>query len=166
MKEHTVSGPSQGSQSTEQSVAVGLLCSRGHSKDSLDLENLCCCSVAQLCSTPWDHMNCSMPGFPVLHYLPEFVQTHFHWVSDAIQPSHPLLPPSSLVFNLSHHQGLFQTLGFPPNIRLFTSDGQNIGASASASVLPKKVIKNSKIRHGHIDWRRIPCLDRQCSMFS
>ena len=41
-------------------------------------------------------MNCSMPGFPVLHYLLEFAQTHVHWVSDAIQPSHPLLPASPL----------------------------------------------------------------------
>ena len=40
-----------------------------------------------------DAMNCSMPGFPVLHYLPEFAQTHVHWVGDAIQPPHPLLPP-------------------------------------------------------------------------
>ena len=60
MKEHTVSGPSQGSQSTEQSVAVGLLCSRGHSKDSLDLENLCCCSVARLCPTLCNPMDCTM----------------------------------------------------------------------------------------------------------
>ena len=54
---------------------------------------------------------CSTPGFPVPHYLPEFAQTHFHWVSDAIQPSHPLLPPSPLTFNLSQHRGLFQRVG-------------------------------------------------------
>ena len=53
-------------------------------------------------------MDCSTPAFPVLHYLPEFVQTHVHWVSDTIQPSHPLPPPSPLAFNLSQHQGLFQ----------------------------------------------------------
>ena len=52
-------------------------------------------------------MNCSMPGLPVLHYLPEFAQTHVHLVSDAIQPSHPPSPPSPLVLNLSQHQGLF-----------------------------------------------------------
>ena len=52
-------------------------------------------------------MECSIPGFPVLHYLLEFAQTHVHWVSDAIQPSHPLLP-SSPAFNLPQHQGLFQ----------------------------------------------------------
>ena len=53
-------------------------------------------------------MNCSTPGFPVLHHLPEFVQTHVHRVGDAIQPPHPLLSPSPPAFNLSQHQGLFQ----------------------------------------------------------
>ena len=52
-------------------------------------------------------MKCSMPGFPVLHYLPEFAQTHVHWVSDAIQPSHPLSPNSPPAFNLAQHQHLF-----------------------------------------------------------
>ena len=52
-------------------------------------------------------MDCRMPGFPVLHYLLEFVQTHVHWVRDAIQPSHPLSSPSP-AFNFSQHQGLFQ----------------------------------------------------------
>ena len=55
-----------------------------------------CGSVPKLCSTLCDPMNCSMPGFLVLHYLPEFAQTHVHSVSDAVQPSHPLLPPSLL----------------------------------------------------------------------
>ena len=49
-------------------------------------------------------MDYSTPGFPVLHYLPEFAQTHIHWVNDAIQPSHPLLPASSHALNLSYHQ--------------------------------------------------------------
>ena len=53
-------------------------------------------------------MDCIMPGFPVLHYLQEFVQTHIHWVSDATQPSHLLLPPSPPAFNLSQHQAVFQ----------------------------------------------------------
>ena len=53
-------------------------------------------------------MNCSMPGFPVLHCLLEFAQTHVHWVSDAIQPSHPLSPHSPPARNLSHHQSLLQ----------------------------------------------------------
>jgi len=53
-------------------------------------------------------MDCSTPGFPVLHYLPEFAQNHVHWVGDAIQPSHPLLLPSPFTLNLSQYQGLFQ----------------------------------------------------------
>ena len=60
-----------------------------------------CCSVALLCLTLCDSMDFSTPGFPVLHYLLEFAQTHVHWVGDAIQPSHPLLPSSPLAFNLS-----------------------------------------------------------------
>ena len=57
-----------------------------------------------------DPMDCSTPGFPVLHYLPEFAQTHVHWVTDAIQPSHPLLLPSPPALNLSQHQGIFQRI--------------------------------------------------------
>ena len=53
-------------------------------------------------------MDCSTPGFPVHHYLQKFAQTHVHWVSDAIQPSHPLLPPSPPALKLSQLQGLFQ----------------------------------------------------------
>ena len=53
-------------------------------------------------------MDCSTPGFPVHHQFLELVQTHVHQVDDAIQPSHPLLPPSPPAFNLSQHQGLFQ----------------------------------------------------------
>ena len=65
-------------------------------------------SVIQSCPTLWDPMDCSTPGFPVYHQLPEFTQTHVHWVSDVIQPSHPLLSPSPPALNLSQHQGLFQ----------------------------------------------------------
>ena len=55
-----------------------------------------CHSVAKSCPILCDPTDCSMPGFPVLHYLPEFAQTRVHWVSDSIQPSLPLLPPSLL----------------------------------------------------------------------
>ena len=65
-------------------------------------------SVAQLCPTLCNPMDCSMPSFPVHHQLLELVQTHVHWVGDAIQPSHPLSSPSPPTFNLSQHQGLFQ----------------------------------------------------------
>ena len=64
--------------------------------------------VAQLCPTLCNPMDCSTPGFPVLHQLLGLAQTHVHQVSDAIQPSHPLLSPSSPAFSLSQHQGLFQ----------------------------------------------------------
>ena len=59
------------------------------------------------CLTLCNPTDCSMPGLPVLHYLPVFAQTHAHWVDDAIQPSHPLSPPSPPALNLSQHQGLF-----------------------------------------------------------
>ena len=65
-------------------------------------------SVPQARPTLCDPVDCSTPGLPVHHQLPEFTQTHFHWVSDAIQPSHPLSFPSPAAFNLSQHQGLFK----------------------------------------------------------
>ena len=68
----------------------------------------CCCSAIQSCLTLCNPMACSTPGFPGLHYLPEFTQTHVHWVDNAIQPTHPLSFPSPPAFNLSQHQGLFQ----------------------------------------------------------
>ena len=80
------------------------------SKISKYLHN-CCCSVAELCPTLCGLMDWSTPGFPVLHHPLEFVQIHVHWVSDAIQPSHPLLPSSPPALNLSEHQGLFQWAG-------------------------------------------------------
>ena len=70
----------------------------------------CCCLVTKLCLTLCNPMDCNTPDFPVLHYLPEFAQTHIHWVSDAIQPSHPLSPPSPPALNLSQHQALFSEL--------------------------------------------------------
>ena len=60
-----------------------------------------------LCSTLCDPMDCSTPGFPVLHYLPEFAQTPVRCVGDAIQPSGPLSPSSPPALSLSQHQGLF-----------------------------------------------------------
>ena len=65
-------------------------------------------SVTELCPALCDPVDCSTPGFPVHHQLPEFAQTHIHRVSDAIQLSHPLPSPSPSTFNLSQHQGLFQ----------------------------------------------------------
>ena len=65
-------------------------------------------SVAQLCPTLCDPMNCSMPGLSVYHQLLEFTQNHVYRVSNAIQPSHPLLSPSPPAPNPSQHQSLFQ----------------------------------------------------------
>ena len=78
-----------------------------------------------------DPMNRSTPGLPVHHQLPEFTQTHLHQVSDAIQPSHPLLSPSYPAPNPSQHQSLFQWVNS-------AWGGQNTGVSALASFLPKK----------------------------
>ena len=65
-------------------------------------------SVAQSCPTLCDPMDCSTPGLPVHHQLPELAQTHVHQVNDAIEPSHPLSSPSPPTFNLFQHEGLFQ----------------------------------------------------------
>ena len=86
-----------------------------------------CCSVVKLCLTLCNPVNCSTPGFPVLHCLPEFAQTHIHWVSDAIQLPHPLSPPS---FPASE--------SFPVS-QLFASGDWSIGVSASAPVLPMNI---------------------------
>ena len=66
--------------------------------------------MAQSCPTLCDPMNRSMAGLPVHHQLPEFTQTQVHWVSDAIQPSHPLSSPSPPAPNPSHHQSLLQSV--------------------------------------------------------
>ena len=85
-------------------------------------------SVTQLCPTFCDPMDCSTPGLPVHHQPPEFTQTHVHWVDDAIQPSHSVVP-------FSHLQS-FPASGSFPMSQFFTSGGQSIGVSASASDLP------------------------------
>ena len=78
-----------------------------------------CYSAAQSCPPLCDPMDCSTPGFPVLHHLLELAQTHVHWVGDVIQPSHPLLSPSPPAFSLSQHTGLFQWVWSFPVSRLF-----------------------------------------------
>ena len=95
-------------------------------------ENYQVSSVSQSCLTLCDPMICSTPGLPVHHQLLEFTQTHVHWVGDARQPSHPVVPfssclqsfPASRVFLMSWH---------------FTSGGESIRVSASASVLPMNI---------------------------
>ena len=91
-----------------------------------------CCSIAQSCPTLCHPMDCSKPGFPVLHYLPELAQTHVCWVDDATEPSHPVTPFSSCLQS-------FPASGSFPMSQLFASGGQSIGASALASVLPMNI---------------------------
>ena len=74
-------------------------------RNKLGAEKLHFSSVAQSCPTLCDPMNCSTPGLPVHHQLPELTQTHVHWVGGAIQPSHPLSSPSPPPPNPSQHQG-------------------------------------------------------------
>ena len=113
-----------------KSTSFGVLRSRSCRSSSVQFS-----SVAQSCPTLCDPMNCSMPGLPVHHQLPEFTQTHVHRGSDAIQPSHPLSSPSPLAPNPSQHQTF-------PMSQFFTWGGQSIGVSAFASVLPKTLANN------------------------
>ena len=71
-------------------------------------KSCCCWLVVQSFLTLCNPMDCSTPGFPDLHHLLELAQTHVHWISDAIQPSHLLSSPSPPALNLSQNQGLFQ----------------------------------------------------------
>ena len=96
-------------------------------------------SVAQLCPTLYDPMNCSTPGLPVHHQLPKFTQTHVHRVSDAIQPSHPLSSPSPPCPQSLPASGSF------PMSQLFVSGSQSTGVSALASFLPKNTHDQSPL---------------------
>ena len=89
-------------------------------------------SVTQSSPTLCDPMDCSKPGLPFHHQLPELAQTHVHRVGDAVQPSHPLIPFSSCLQS-SPASGSF------PMSQFFASGGQSIGVSASASVLPMNI---------------------------
>ena len=93
---------------------------------------LCCCSGAKSCLTLCDPMDCSTPGFPVHHQLPELAQTHVHWVGDAIQWSHPLSPPSPPALNLAQYQGLFKWVSSSHQVA-------KVLVSASTSVLTMNI---------------------------
>ena len=99
-------------------------------------------SVSQAYLTLCNPMDCSMPGLPVHHQLPEFTQTHVHRVGDAIQPFHPLSSPSP-------PPSIFPSIRVFPMSQFFTSGGQSSGVSASASVLPMNIQ----------DWFKIDWLD-------
>ena len=89
-----------------------------------------CCSVAQSCLSVCNPMDCSTPGFPVHHQLPELAQIHVHWVSDAILSS--VIPSSSCFLSFPASRSF-------PVRQLFASGGQSIGASTSALVLPMNI---------------------------
>ena len=94
-----------------------------------------CCSVAKGCLTLCNPMDCSVPSFPVLYHLPEFAQTHVHWVSDDIWPFHPLPPPSPFALNLSQHQGLFQWVSSSHQVARYWSFSCSISPSNEHSGL-------------------------------
>ena len=104
-------------------------------------------SVAQLCPTLCNPMDCSMPAFPVHHQLLKPSQTQVHQVSDAIQPSHPLSSPSPPTFNLSQHQGLFQWVG-----------SSHLVAKVLEFQLQQWTLRTSSEHLGLISFR-IDCLD-------
>ena len=99
-------------------------------------------SVTQSCPTLWDPMNCSLPGLPVHHQLPEFTQNHVHWVSDAIQPSHPLSSPSP-------------SAPTPPSITVFSNESTLCMRwpkywSFSFSIIPSK--EHLRLISFRMDW--------------
>jgi len=99
----------------------------------LDASSVQFSSVAQFCPTLCHLMACCMPGFPVHHQHPELAQIHVYWVSDAIQPSHPLSSHSPPAFNLSQHQGLFQWISSSHEV------AKALELQALASVLPMNI---------------------------
>ena len=100
------------------------------------------CSVIQSCPTLCSPMDHTMPGFPVHHQLRQLTQTHVHWVSDAIQPSHPLLSPSPPAFNLSQHQGLFQ----------WVSSSYQVVKVLEFQLQPQSFNEYSKLISFRMDW--------------
>ena len=98
------------------------------------MEYCCCSSVTKSCSTLCNSMNCSAPGFPVLHYLPGFAEAHVHWVSDAIH--HLTLCPTPHPTTFSSCPQSFSPSGYFPINQFFASGDQRIGASALALVVP------------------------------
>ena len=94
--------------SVSVSIVSPSICHEVMEPDAMTFSSAQFSSVTQSCLTLCDPMNCSMPGLPVHHQLPEFTQTHAHWVSDAIQPSYPLSSPPPPAPSPSQHQGLFQ----------------------------------------------------------
>ena len=110
------------------SSLFSLLCGKSEVYDLWSVQSSC----SVMSNSLWS-LDCSMPGFPVHHQLPELAQTPVHWVGDAIQPSHPLPSPSPPAPKSLPESGFF------PMSQLFTWGGQSIRVSASASVLPMDI---------------------------
>ena len=135
-----------------------LLNDQGMWRDSSKSEiSSCCCSVTQSCATLCDPMGCSTWGLPVLHHLPEFAQTSVHWVGDAIQPSHPLLPPSPLALNLSQHPASFLM-----NQDLFSYDFRSVEDIRVKQGVPGII----PLQTGHINGKHFSRAHLCCVRFS
>ena len=113
--------------------------------------------VAQSYPTVCDPMDCSLPGFPILHCLPEFAQTHVHWVSDAIHHSHPLFSPSPFGLSLSQHQGLFQGVRCCIRWPNYWSFSSSIHGILQARILEWIAISFSRGSSWPRDWTRVSC---------
>ena len=111
-------------------LALNTLSNTSINQNNKNVSSVQLSSVTQSCPSLWDPMDHSMPGLPVHHQLPESTQTHVHRVGDVIQSSHPLSSLSPPALNLSQHQGLFKWVSSSHEV------AQNIGVSASTSVLP------------------------------
>ena len=117
-----------------------------HPLDYQPVLNICCCfSVTKSSLILCNPMDCSMPGFPFPHYLQEFAQVHVYWISDAIQPSHPLLFSSFPAFNLSQHRVFSNESALRIRFPSFTWNWRSFSISPSRwdekeSLLPSSVI--------------------------
>ena len=113
--------------------------------------------VTQSCPTVCILVDYGLPGFPVLHCLPEFAQTHVHWVSDAIELSHPLLPPSPLGLSLSQDQGLFQGVSCCIRWPKYWSFSSSIHGILQAKILEWFAISFSRGSSWPRDWTQVSC---------
>ena len=126
------------------------------------MDGLHCCSVqlssvAQSCPTLHDPMDRNTPGLLVHHQLLEFSQTHVHWVSDAIQPSHPLSFPSPPALSLFQHQGLFKWVSSSHQVaKVLEFQLQHIYIYISSVQFSHSVVSNSLRTHG-LQHTRPPC---------
>ena len=99
--------------------------------------NCCYFSVAKSCPVLCNSRNCSIPGFPVLHFILELAQTQAHWVDDAIQSSHLLPPPSPLALKNTQHQGLFHWVGSLPQMAKLLSSVKVLTGNSTILVREK-----------------------------